>query len=797
MKDSGARRHVPSLAPSSEPTLPSLPPVPLLAPSLPVLGRDEELATLEARRRAIAGGGAELVVLTGEPGVGKSALAGAFAERSRRAGHTVLEARCEPHRAYAPFASLTLQALDRLHAAGRRPPPETRWLACAEGCCRFWFEHQTHGEDAAPGQERASAAARERRNRFFAAIQRLLGALGAEGPPVLILHELQDADEATRELLAFLLDESRASGRAIGPEWSLSALFVATSTQSGDLGALQDAERVVPMPVEGLDVQGVAALLGSPELAAWVHARTGGAPERVLELLAAAPPEPGALVMSALEGLTPEARGLLEAVAVVERPMPLGWFEELLDGSVAQATVESLVRLELLERTRAPRRGRLALARPTMRERILASMEPARRRQLHLRCAARFADGSGPAALHALAAGNAERAAELALKEARALHARHAASEGAALLERVLDAGTSRDLEVRDALADLYGAMAQYGDALPHARAAAEASPEDLGATLRLGRLLAQAGQRGEAMTTVRAAHALATAAGDVDVRIAAEAELAELHHLAGQAQDARRWADLAIKGASARSLATHELAVRNTLGKIAYAQGDLRAARAIFARATQRALQAELPYRAMQGRMNEAVALVALGELQAAEPLLALAVEQAEEVEAADGRAFGLHNLALLAHLRRDYRDALHLYRRAAAETRVVGNDGLLAQVSANLGELFLTVGDHDRARQMLAFARQHAGPDLSEHYRRSLDLLDARIERTRGSLERAEAALARSAADESFELQVERANLALAAGRTGDAAEAAAGLPEATLPKERADRAVLEARV
>ena len=251
MKDSRAtcRASSGALRPRPVPRAPSPAPLAFVPRPLGVLGRDRELATLAERFHATRESGAELLVLTGASGVGKTALASRFAERMRRAGHTVLEARCEKHRAYAPFASLVQQALDRLRGMGRPTPPAARWLACADGCCGFWFEHEAHGEEAAPGQARASTEARERRLRFFSAVEELLRALAAEGPPMLLLHELQDADEATRELLAFLLEGGRESGQAIGPGWSLPAFFLATAPTLGALGLLDDVTRVAELPL--------------------------------------------------------------------------------------------------------------------------------------------------------------------------------------------------------------------------------------------------------------------------------------------------------------------------------------------------------------------------------------------------------------------------------------------------------------------------------------------------------------------------------------------------------------------
>ena len=61
-----------------------------------LVGRDEELAALSAQMRLVAGGPARLVQLSGEPGIGKSALVAAWARQVAELGTTVLVGRCHP-----------------------------------------------------------------------------------------------------------------------------------------------------------------------------------------------------------------------------------------------------------------------------------------------------------------------------------------------------------------------------------------------------------------------------------------------------------------------------------------------------------------------------------------------------------------------------------------------------------------------------------------------------------------------------------------------------------------------------
>jgi class 3 adenylate cyclase len=69
----------------------------LRAARTPLVGRDEELAMLERRWEQAKGGEGGVVLLSGEPGIGKSRLAQALLERLAGEAHTRLRTFCSPH----------------------------------------------------------------------------------------------------------------------------------------------------------------------------------------------------------------------------------------------------------------------------------------------------------------------------------------------------------------------------------------------------------------------------------------------------------------------------------------------------------------------------------------------------------------------------------------------------------------------------------------------------------------------------------------------------------------------------
>ncbi len=69
----------------------------LRAPTTPLTGRDEELEMLQRRWRQTANGEGRVVLLSGEPGIGKSRLTVALLERLQAEPHSHLRYFCSPH----------------------------------------------------------------------------------------------------------------------------------------------------------------------------------------------------------------------------------------------------------------------------------------------------------------------------------------------------------------------------------------------------------------------------------------------------------------------------------------------------------------------------------------------------------------------------------------------------------------------------------------------------------------------------------------------------------------------------
>jgi DNA-binding CsgD family transcriptional regulator len=407
---------------------------------------------------ASAGSG-QLVLVSGEAGIGKTALVRAFCEEVRGPVRVAV-ASCDALSTPGPLGPL-------IHIAPALGLPVD--LVLRTGTTREQLYHQ-----------------------ILTALQ------DAVGPTILVGEDAHWADEATLNLLRFL-------GRRVG---DLRALLVVTFRDDelgsrhplrivlGDL-ATAPAVRRLPLPRLSLDaVRTMAA--GKPVDAGEIHALTGGNPFFVSEVLAAGarglPASVRDAVLARAARLVPDERRVLDATAVIGSHVDLALLGEIVEGDT-EAAVEAILAAGIMEF----RDGALLFRHELAREAVLEEMSPVRRVGLHRRVLAALENGPAQwrdlaqLAHHAEAAGDRQavlRHATAAAQQAATLRAhRQAAAQYARALrfaDHLPPADRAELLERRSYECYLTGLL---DDAIAAAEAALELQRE-AGSRLKEGDLL-------------------------------------------------------------------------------------------------------------------------------------------------------------------------------------------------------------------------------------------------------------------------------------------------------------------
>jgi class 3 adenylate cyclase len=377
---------------------PSLRPSALVQDAPSLVGREDELRSLRQRLVRVAQEQrAELVIVSGEAGIGKSrlvaellsglregrAFAGACPSYGR--GNTYRPVR-ELVDALAPSSSV--ESVAGLLAGEADAPLIARRLLRLTG---YEAGALTRGE-------------------AFGAVARLLQALAARGPLVVVFEDLHWAEPTFLDLLDFLTESLQAPVLLVGT--AREDLF----DERPDLAA--GALHLDPLPPQAAARLVAQRQALSPEDARRVVVRAQGNP-LFLEQLGASfadgaedlPPDIASLVAARLDRLETQVRDALEAAAIVGREFWPGALAALLDG---EEHVASLARsLERLETKELIARGRSeALAGPTglsgvfagerlhirhalVHDGVLSAMPKARRADLHERFASSLGDHAG------------------------------------------------------------------------------------------------------------------------------------------------------------------------------------------------------------------------------------------------------------------------------------------------------------------------------------------------------------------------------------------------------------------
>jgi DNA-binding SARP family transcriptional activator/tetratricopeptide (TPR) repeat protein len=427
----------------------SVPPPPALARlyETEFVGRRGELERLRA-----SWGGVQIhrnrriVLVAGEPGIGKTRLAHQFAAAALAGRATVLEGRCseEP---LAPFEPFT-EALAQAGAADILLPGDT-------------------GDIGA-------------RHRLFDAVDDALATLASRAPLLLMIDDFHWADRGTLLLTSFLLRSSRTGPMLVLGTYRDTALGRHTPLTS----ALVDLKRsgtLDRIDLRGLSPADVAALtravLGTEEVASRVYARTDGNAffvEEVLRGLAEAGPHavPESVrhaVGVRLSDMSDAANELIAAAAILglEHDARVLQSTAGLQSAAAETALDEILRARLVRPASTPHH--FAFTHALVREAVLEECNALRRTRLHRRAAEALTDLGEEVhveeiAMHlfeAASPGDARRAAEMLMRAGQRALARLAYEDAAERFERALEA-----LELAGAEDESGRVLLARGDAL-------------------------------------------------------------------------------------------------------------------------------------------------------------------------------------------------------------------------------------------------------------------------------------------------------------------------------------------
>lgn len=364
-------------------------------------GRAQEMALMRAALEAACAGTGSVVLVAGEPGIGKTRLAEEVVAEARSRGALVLWGRCyegEGAPAFWPWIQILRAVLSAApdEAAHAALSPYTPIIA------QLVPEAVALPPDLSQPPLLEPAAARFR---LFDAISGVVLALArgaGDRPLLLVLDDLHWADRASLALLSFVAQGVRDAPLLVvgtyrdvevGRAHPLSAVI-------SEIGRVRGTRRIA---LRGLDTAGVAELIDdttgdapSATTVAGVLEQTEGNPFFIGELIrapdvdsglvsGAVPPSVQAMIERRVDGLSAACREALEAAAVVGREFSLTIVSRI-TGHSAELLMDTLEQAEPVHLlTTSDRPGRYRFVHALVREAMVDGLSTARRTRIHRR----------------------------------------------------------------------------------------------------------------------------------------------------------------------------------------------------------------------------------------------------------------------------------------------------------------------------------------------------------------------------------------------------------------------------
>ncbi len=783
--------------------------------SLPLLGRDTELAALTTAVARLATGNGGVISVTGDAGQGKTRL---LREALRSAGDTIiLRARAEPYGAATPYRPVRdpLRRLLGLSLAQKGGLAQTLVLA-VNGLAPDlgpWLPllGDVMGIPLDPTEATRDLDPQYRPARTADAVIRLITA-ATDGPVVVAFDDTHYSDDATATLAArFERETGTRPWLLLTARRDDTTGYRPTSGQSLPLEPLED--EIVRQLV--LDATAAAPL--RPHDVEAVVSRVSGNPLFLEETLRnlrehgdidALPSSLEGMVAAQIDSLPPLARRVVRRASVLGRSFRVAVLQDLFGEE--QVALDAATTKELSDILESDGKERLRFRHALLRDAAYDSLPFARRRQFHLLAAkstlrlggSQIEEYADSLALHYSMGGDYEstwRWARVAAERARAAYSN---SEAAAQYQRALVAADRLhdlpDVELQkvwESLGDVLVPMGRYSEAIKAYRAAARAAAADTATQARLMTKRARAQERAQrfrsAYRDLTAASRIARLATDLQGR-QLEAEIAATRAYLLTFQDrfvearreAQRAIDLAEGSGSTEAIALGCVALETSLALMGLPADGSHLERAL-------GIYQQLDNLERQSATLSNLGAIAYwaGEWTTAERRYDQAATIADRIGDVAGAAISRGNLAEILVNQGRVDDARPILESALRTLRSTGLSADAGFVEVLLARCLTMLGEYDDADTMLQRLRRDlldAGqPDVA--YSAAIALAENAIESSRPdvalhTLDDADARSRDSGSVLTPACQFVRAQALRTLGKPVQAADAArAGLAEA----------------
>jgi DNA-binding SARP family transcriptional activator/tetratricopeptide (TPR) repeat protein len=689
----------------------SLPPAIRRLPSIPLVGREHILDLVRSQLAHASNGSGGLILVGGEAGVGKTRLVAEVASEAQRQGVLVLWGASYEQEGQIPYGLFVEATEDYLLT---RPLTERKALAHAYPELGALFPSLT-SDTVKLGAEQLLMEDAPSKQQLFAAYARLLDALSAVYPLLLVLDDLHTADGASLQLLHYLA--------RLAPErrWFMLGTYREEDVKPGsgfqhlsialtrtelcrrvDLGRLSraDCDQLVRVLLDAIAQQGDWHV--DTALLTYVYALSIGNPFFVLQLVrtmhergwltiidgswqvhaddrAPIPARVRDLVQAHLQNLQPDTQRILSLAAVVGADFSFAVlhqaatvvFRESMDELKLLDVLDEALQARILEDRAGASGTDYAFRHPLYRTTIYEALST--RHRVHL---------------HEIVARAIE---QLQPKDVEALAYHYSQSEectkAAFYLERAGD--RARSLQASDV------AVEYYQRALPLLALAGQVR-----IMLKLTDIWELMGEWEQAETTCRQATEIATSLGDTQLMAQCQAGVGYVLWLKGRFEESVPWLEEAL--ASFEQVEDRVGAARVTayMGLIYWQKADYAQALAYFDRHLRMAGDTGNQFDVDRGIGHIGLVYLDMGDYARALSCFQEQLQIATSIEDKRGMSLALGNMGEAYFCQGDYTRALCNYQQCLEIGALLGDRQGVGFFIGSMGRVYAARGEWERAR-------------------------------------------------------------------------------------------------